>query len=110
MTFRRASLHTSSMCEPSDEQSWEARCRQCGSCCFEKYYDRRNRLIYTDIPCRYLDVATRRCRIYERRLTINPTCTKLTPELLPSLFWLPEECGYRPLLPQPAPTPRKQRR
>lgn len=105
MTFIRALPHTHAMNDTTAESTWEARCRQCGSCCFEKYIDQRNKLIYTDIPCRYLDVATRRCRIYERRLTINPTCTKLTPELLPSLFWLPADCGYRP---GPGPTPAKK--
>lgn len=95
------------MTETAPESSWEARCRQCGTCCFEKYYDHRNRLIYTDIPCRYLDVTSRQCRIYDRRFEINPTCTKLTPELLPTLFWLPEDCGYRPFLSVP---PRVKRR
>jgi len=101
-----------------DEQDWDARCKQCGRCCFEKLLGKRGRIIYTDIPCRYLDVATRRCKVFERRFAINPSCVKLTPEILPRLNWLPADCGYRdpqtpgsesqPRRPLPSARPRKK--
>ena len=78
------------------DYEWDARCKQCGSCCFEKLEDGRGKIIYTQTACRYLDVSTRRCKVFERRFEINPSCIKLTPELLPSLHWLPGDCGYRP--------------
>lgn len=73
---------------------WEELCRGCGSCCFEKIEDERGTIFYTQTPCRYLDVVTRQCRIYENRFVINPECVKLTPELVPTLRWLPRDCGY----------------
>jgi len=81
---------------PDSENSWEAQCKQCGLCCFEKLEDSRGRIIYLDTACKYLDITSRRCKIYERRFEINPDCVKLTPELVPTLHWLPAECGYQP--------------
>ena len=93
---------------------WEALCRQCGTCCFEKYEDGDGTIFYTKTACRYLDIESRRCRIYDRRFAINPECIKLTPELVGSLTWLHPECGYRmaaglgATVPE-SPTPRKHR-
>lgn len=95
----------------TNEKEWDARCKQCGRCCFEKLIDGHGRIIYTRIPCRYLDVTTRRCKIFPQRLTINPSCVKLTPQLLPTLNWLPPDCGYRSPAPEPTGQPeRKPRR
>jgi len=77
-----------------EDGEWEARCRGCGSCCFEKNEDERGTIFYTQTPCRYLDVVTRHCRIYDNRFAINPECVKLTPDLVPTLRWLPRDCGY----------------
>jgi len=79
-----------------DSPEWDSLCRQCGRCCFEKLEDGRGKIIYTQTACRYLDVISRRCKIFERRFEINPLCIKLTPELVPRLHWLPPDCGYRP--------------
>lgn len=77
------------------EPSWEERCNQCGFCCFEKFENDRGTIFYTQTPCRYLDVVTRQCKVYERRFNINPECVQLTPALVESLAWLPPGCGYR---------------
>ena len=77
-----------------DTAAWEALCEQCGLCCFEKIEDDHGTIFFTSTPCRYLDVHTRRCRIYERRFEINPSCVKLTPELVATLRWLHDDCGY----------------
>lgn len=76
-------------------QEWESACSGCGSCCFEKYENERGAIFYTQTPCRYLDVVTRQCRIYDNRFSINPDCIKLTPELVETLRWLPDDCGYK---------------
>jgi uncharacterized cysteine cluster protein YcgN (CxxCxxCC family) len=78
-----------------DDSEWDSRCKQCGLCCFEKIEDERGNILYTQTPCRYLDVVSRQCAIYERRFSINPICIKLTPELVRTLRWLPADCGYR---------------
>ena len=80
------------------EEQWEGICQQCGVCCFEKYENDNGTIFFTRTPCRYLDISTRSCRIYERRFDINPECVKLTPELVSRLNWLHDDCGYRKAL------------
>ena len=78
-----------------EDPDWDSLCKRCGLCCFEKIEDERGNIFYTQTPCRYLDVVSRQCVIYERRFFINPTCIKLTRELALTLRWLPSDCGYR---------------
>jgi len=78
----------------AEDVDWDSRCKQCGECCFEKIEDERGNIFYTRTACRFLDVASRRCKIFERRFEINPSCVKLTPELVETLRWLPRDCGY----------------
>ena len=73
---------------------WEALCRQCGLCCFEKVRLPNGRIQTTRVPCRFLDVHTRRCRVYAHRFEVRENCQKLTPELVAQVDWLPEECAY----------------
>ncbi len=74
---------------------WESLCQRCGLCCFEKTVDRRGRCQITRVPCRHLDVVTRSCRVYHKRLEVGESCVKLTPRLVAKADWLPEECAYR---------------
>lgn len=94
----------------SDNPAWDSLCRQCGRCCFEKIENERGTIFYTQTACRYLDVITRQCKIFDRRFEINPECVKLTPELVPTLRWLPTDCGYRqPTTEQLKPAPRSRK-
>ena len=79
----------------AEDSEWDSRCLQCGRCCFEKIENERGTIFYTQTACRFLDVISRSCKIFERRFEINPSCVKLTPELVQSLRWLPRDCGYR---------------
>ena len=81
-----------------NEQGWEALCDRCGLCCFDKFEDDNGNIFFTQTPCRYLDIVSRLCKIYERRFEINPECVKLSPELVGSLRWLHEECAYKKAL------------
>ena len=74
---------------------WESLCRKCGLCCFEKIEMGGGSIYYTSTPCRYLDIVSRECTIYERRFEIYPECVKLTPELVRELRWLHPDCGYK---------------
>ncbi|MDD2583117.1 MAG: hypothetical protein PHR66_14095 [Desulfuromonadaceae bacterium] len=94
----------------AEDHNWDSRCKQCGRCCFEKIEDERGNIFYTQTACRFLDVVSRRCKIFERRFEINPSCIKLTPELVQTLRWLPRDCGYRRKCVEPAKAPRKSRR
>ena len=79
-------------------ERWEAICHRCGECCFEKKIDARGTVITTAVPCRFLDIHDRTCRIYPSRLEVETDCIKLTPDNLPDLEWLPAGCGYRDYL------------
>jgi len=76
-------------------KKWESLCEQCGTCCFEKIENENGTIFFTQTPCRYLDVVTRKCRIYKRRFEINPECIQLTEELVRELSWLHDGCAYK---------------
>jgi uncharacterized cysteine cluster protein YcgN (CxxCxxCC family) len=75
--------------------TWEESCRRCGLCCFEKSVDLKGRFITTKTPCRYLDIISRECRVYDKRFEVGEGCVKLTPEVVRNADWLPEDCAYR---------------
>lgn len=80
--------------ERIDIKEWESHCTRCGLCCFEKIESENGAIFFTSTPCRYLDIETRKCVIYDKRFKINPECVKLTPELVRELNWLHDDCGY----------------
>lgn len=73
-------------------KDWEARCRRCGRCCYEKI-EFEGEVYYTGTPCNFLDPLTRRCRVYDRRHIERPDCAVLTPEIVSQGF-LPGDCPY----------------
>jgi len=42
-----------------------------------------------------LDIVSRECRVYSKRLEVGEGCVKLTPDLVAKADWLPEHCTYR---------------
>lgn len=78
-----------------ESEQWEALCKRCGACCFEKKIDRQGNVLTTSVPCRFLDVHDRTCRIYSHRLEVEEDCIKLTPENVADISWLPAGCAYR---------------
>jgi uncharacterized cysteine cluster protein YcgN (CxxCxxCC family) len=77
------------------ELDWEALCKRCGSCCFEKRFDAYGKLKVSPVSCRYLDISTRECRVYAQRFHTGEECLKLTPQNVAYASWLPYECAYR---------------
>lgn len=75
--------------------SWEEICKRCGLCCFEKSVDLKGRFVTTRTPCRHLEITSRECRVYHKRLEVGEGCVKLTPEIVETVDWLPETCAYR---------------
>jgi len=75
--------------------AWEKLCRRCGLCCFEKKIGVCGRMITTRVPCQHLDIISRECRVYHKRLSMREGCIKLTPEVVVAADWLPESCAYR---------------
>ncbi|RJQ44460.1 MAG: YcgN family cysteine cluster protein [Anaerolineaceae bacterium] len=75
---------------------WDLLCDKCGICCLYKLrdpHDLKTRL--TRVACRYLDIETCTCRVYEQQHDRMPTCIQLTTENIGQLDWLPETCAYR---------------
>lgn len=79
----------------TEDPGWEELCRQCGECCFEKIIGKKGHIITTPVPCRFLDIHSRRCRIYPERFRHEEDCIKLTPDNVTELDWLPQNCAYR---------------
>jgi len=88
--------------------NWEDLCRRCGECCFEKWIEEDGTIRPTNIACRYLDIVTRRCRVYHKRFDVGEGCIQLTPEVVATVCWLPENCGYRQWLRSTNPVPPNQ--
>lgn len=78
-----------------DEDAWERICLRCGQCCFEKWIGEDGRVCHTRIPCRHLDVVSRQCRVYHKRLEVGEGCIKLTADVVRQVSWLPHDCAYR---------------
>ena len=75
---------------------WESLCDGCAKCCLLKLEDEETlELAYTEVVCRLLDMGTCRCTRYEERSVLVPDCIQVTPEIIPSLKWMPRTCAYR---------------
>ncbi|HRJ70390.1 MAG TPA: YcgN family cysteine cluster protein [Beijerinckiaceae bacterium] len=75
---------------------WESLCDGCGRCCLVKLEDEdTGRIHATDIACRLFDEGSCRCRDYDNRSSKVPDCVRLTPDVVPTLNWLPPTCAYR---------------
>ena len=74
---------------------WEALCDRCGRCCLHKLRDDDERIHFTNVACRLLDLETAGCSDYARRARKVSDCVRLTPSMLGELDWLPPSCAYR---------------
>ena len=74
--------------------AYEKICKGCGLCCLCKT-GTDTMTLYTRLACNYLDLKTRRCKVYNQRL-VHPEyeCTKVTPELAVAGDLVPRTCGY----------------
>jgi uncharacterized cysteine cluster protein YcgN (CxxCxxCC family) len=77
-----------------ERDEWEAICRRCGKCCYEKVDLGAGLIHYTDEPCVHLDTRTKLCKVYHNRSEAEPDCITLTEDMVRMLHWLPEECAY----------------
>ncbi len=84
---------------------WEALCDGCAKCCLHRFEEERTReILFTNVACRYLDLASCRCTDYPNRSTNVPDCVTVTLEVLDDPYWLPATCAYR-LLAEGRPLP-----
>ena len=78
--------------------AWEDLCNRCGRCCFERDVDEDGEvLVDYASPCRFFDMETHLCSVYDRRFQENPDCAKVTLETALFDEYLPRECVYRRL-------------
>jgi uncharacterized cysteine cluster protein YcgN (CxxCxxCC family) len=77
-----------------DREEWEALCKRCGKCCYEKIDLGGGVIRYTSEPCKYLDTETKLCKVYANRAEVEPDCIILTPEKVREISWMPEDCAY----------------
>lgn len=78
------------------EDEWESLCRHCGFCClYRVMFEDAAEIYLTRVICPCYDLSAGRCSVYAMRFDVNPECTKITPENLAGLRWLPAHCGYR---------------
>ncbi|UCE90072.1 MAG: YcgN family cysteine cluster protein, partial [Pseudomonadota bacterium] len=82
-----------------DEAEWEALCDGCGRCCLHKLEDVESGAVhFTNVACRYLDLASCRCRVYGQRAQRVSRCVVLRAGADPAAFAaLPASCAYRRL-------------
>ena len=79
-----------------NHQEWESLCDGCGRCCLVKLEEEESGDVYqTDVACQLFDADHCRCRDYAGRQQVVDDCLQLTPELVPTLTWLPDSCAYR---------------
>lgn len=81
-------------CATMNTDEWEAICRKCGKCCYEKVDLGGGIIRYTDEPCAHLDTESKLCKVYHNRGDVEPDCITLTEHLVRTLTWLPEDCAY----------------
>ncbi len=77
------------------EEAWEAICTGCGLCCYEREAVPLGKVrIRRFSACRFLDLETRRCTVYEYRFQACSYCAKV--RLFHALFdpTMPPDCGY----------------
>ena len=81
------------------KSEWESLCCRCGICCLNRIYNRaKDKVQFTRIACKHLDPISCHCMIYHHRFEIDDNCSKMTPDGLKALHWLPRTCGYRTVL------------
>jgi uncharacterized cysteine cluster protein YcgN (CxxCxxCC family) len=83
------------LAELSHEQ-WESLCDGCGRCCLHKLEDEDSgEVFFTNIVCKYFDMATNSCTCYSERTTLVPDCLVVRLDNPLSIEYAPASCAYR---------------
>ncbi|QTA85921.1 YcgN family cysteine cluster protein [Desulfonema magnum] len=93
--FQEPFWKTKSLSQMTHEE-WESLCDGCGLCCLRKLEDMdTGEVFYTDVACFLLDIKKCRCKSYQNRTLLVPTCMILEPAKVKEIRWLPKTCAYR---------------
>ena len=90
----RALFRKLQQCLARTRARWEGLCHRCGLCCYEKEVRAGRVYVRMDSPCRFLDLKTRLCSVYEERFRACRECRKLRFVHARFSRWLPQSCGY----------------
>lgn len=78
------------------EQDWEALCDGCGQCCMHKFEDEdTGEILNTDVACALFDSELCRCKQYDTRFEVVPSCLAIRKMSDEEMNWLPPTCAYR---------------
>jgi uncharacterized cysteine cluster protein YcgN (CxxCxxCC family) len=82
--------------EALSEAQWEALCDRCGLCCQIRLEDEETgEVALSNAVCKFFDRSAHQCSDYANRQKNVPDCTRVTPETVRDLDWLPATCAYR---------------
>jgi uncharacterized cysteine cluster protein YcgN (CxxCxxCC family) len=82
--------------EKLTDEEWESLCDGCAKCCVHKIkFDSSDKVYFTNVACKLLDLVSCRCTKYKNRKKLVPECARLTPENVSEFKWLPSTCAYR---------------
>lgn len=76
---------------PVETLEQELKCRRCGECCYIKI-TLAGKVFYTRYRCPFLDVATRLCKVYNRRYILGPNCVPA--DVGVKMGIMPVTCAY----------------
>ncbi len=80
--------------EEMSKEEWEALCDGCGKCCLNKL-EIKNKIMFTNTHCRFLDCGSCLCKIYEHRFEVVPDCRDINLDAVREKpRWLPKTCAY----------------
>ncbi|MHC4871125.1 MAG: CxxCxxCC domain-containing protein [Planctomycetota bacterium] len=66
-------------------------CRKCGKCCYEKIIADDD-VIFTSVPCKFLDEENNLCKVYENRHDAHIRCLTIEEGIKARAF--PADCPY----------------
>ncbi len=89
-------------------QEWDAVCKGCGICCLCKtticFTPTIKQTFFMDVCCNYLNLGTKKCTIYDKRLKVQAgKCRKVNLNLILNSDLLPSSCGYVEYIYGPSP-------
>ena len=70
---------------------WEGLCTKCGKCCTEKV-DIDGTIYISKKYCRFLDLVSKECTVYEKRFEAEPGCMEVEAGIKVGIF--PSDCPY----------------
>ena len=96
-TIQKKFWETKTLTEMTSAE-WESLCDRCGRCCLHSVRDgKTGKINFIAVSCRFLDISTCCCSVYEDRKKTVSDCITLSPHKSKQIKRLPYTCAYRSL-------------